>query len=41
MSEVGKKLETVLEGYANFLRERESVLPNHQCPLGTMRATHS
>ena len=30
MTEIGKKLKTVLEGYATFLRKRELVLPRHQ-----------
>ena len=30
MTEIGKKLKTVLEGYATFLRKRELVLPKHQ-----------
>jgi len=27
MTEIGKKLNTVLEGYANFLRERVGIKP--------------
>ncbi|MCK4682541.1 hypothetical protein KAT59_05920 [Candidatus Bipolaricaulota bacterium] len=30
MSEVGKKLKTVLEGYAKFLRDRDLAPPKHQ-----------
>ena len=30
ITEIGKKLKTVLEGYATFLRKRELVLPRHQ-----------
>jgi len=30
MAEISKKLKTVLEGYATFLRKRELVLPRHQ-----------
>ncbi len=37
MSEVGKKLKTVLESYAAFLRKRKSVLPKYQQPLRVCR----
>ena len=37
MAKVGKALESVLERYANFLRERKSVLPKHQQPLRVCR----
>ena len=30
MTEIGKKLKAVLEGYAAFLRKRKLVLPRHQ-----------
>jgi len=30
MTKVGKALESVLEGYATFLRKRKSLLPKHQ-----------
>ena len=30
MTGIGRKLKTVLEGYAAFLRKRELVLPGHQ-----------
>ena len=33
MSEVGKKLKTVLEGYAKFLRDRDLAPPKHQSHL--------
>jgi len=34
MSEVGKKLKTVLEGYAKFLRDRDlAPPPKHQSHL--------
>ena len=37
MSDVGKKLKTVLEGYAAFLRKRKSVLPKYQQHLRVCR----
>jgi len=33
MSEVGKKLKTMLEGYAKFLRDRDLAPPKHQSHL--------
>jgi hypothetical protein len=34
---IGKKLKTVLEGYATFLRKRKSVLPKYQQHLRVCR----
>jgi hypothetical protein len=34
---IDKKLKTVLEGYATFLRKRKSVLPKHQQHLRVCR----
>jgi len=33
MTEIGKNRKSVLEGYANFLRERELALPEHRPQL--------
>jgi hypothetical protein len=30
MTEIGKKLKTVLEGYAKFLQDRDLAPPKHQ-----------
>ena len=37
MSEVGKKLKTVLEGYAKFLRDRGLAPPKQKAPITSER----